>query len=121
MAAIKVESVTREELMAEFRELIVNVCLRPRMYTPSGSYHEVVAFLDGYDFAVRRHWPDIQDPTGLRGFLDWLIEHYRDRCNGMGNLTWSAYVRAAFPEEEEALAGLPGLFARYLAQTSASP
>jgi hypothetical protein len=59
------------------------------MYLPSETYHEVVGFVTGYDYAC--------EGGTLCGFREWLIL----RLGFGSNLGWSALVLdAAFPDSK---------------------
>ena len=99
---------------ATFVEIVGRVCLRPRMYTLTGSFDEVMAFIGGADYAIRSLHSHVQDPTGTNGFGSWLAKRYADRCGGMYNLVWSAYIRAASTDEPAAIQQIPLLLTEYL-------
>lgn len=54
--------------------IIGAVLARPTMYTVSGSFGEIVAFLDGYTSGVARHHPQVEVVAEWSAFRDWLSD-----------------------------------------------
>jgi hypothetical protein len=55
----------------DFREVLISVCRRPAIYVGRKDFDLAVAFLDGYDEALRDWVPSMRD-RGLSGFREWL-------------------------------------------------
>ena len=105
-------SYTRTE--AAFLEILRQVCHRPALIVGRGGFDTVAAFLSGVDWGIRKLHPEESDPTGMGYFHHWLVHRYRDRCDGMGNLGWAAYVRALYPDDAVLYVNLPDMFVRSL-------
>ena len=99
---------------AVFLDILRPVCHRPLMFVGRGGFETVAAFLSGVDWGIRKLHPEERDPTGMSYFRWWLVVRFRDRCDGMANLGWSAYVRALFPDDAELYANLSGMFVQSL-------
>ncbi|WP_084534628.1 hypothetical protein [Nocardia yamanashiensis] len=84
--------ITGETELSE-REYFQLFAQRPGMYIGYGSVRGVVCFLDGYDFAARRH-----GEQGLNGFREWILAHHGRRES---NLVWWALIEdIALPDKE---------------------
>ena len=54
--------------------LIESVFVRPKMYSLTGSYGEVIAFLTGYYSGVAKGQPELKETTWT-SFCIWLSKH----------------------------------------------
>ncbi len=91
----------------DFLEYIEAICKRPKLYTPTGSFYEIVSFLEGYGAGANvgeNNYHFFSTP-----FRIWLAEkfelqetpiNWKDFCN------W-------FDSEKDALANLPILYKEY--------
>ena len=94
-------------------ELILGICARPEMWFGRQGLELTFAFLEGFDYAEARNRPT-GEPTDLTWFRWWLAERlYRSR--GMPRNTGAYYyVKALYPDDEEAFAELPKLYEEFL-------
>lgn len=54
-------------------DLIEAVLARPSMYTVSGTYGEVVSFLEGYYSGLAKHSPEVIPVVNWSEFRQWLV------------------------------------------------
>lgn len=91
-----------------FLEYIEALCKRPKMYTPTGSFYEVISFLEGYAGAanVGEHYYHM----ALTPFRQWAVEKF-----GIEKtiIDWIEF-RDLFSSDLEALNNLPILYKEYL-------
>ena len=103
-------------------ELIPFICSRPRMFARSGTFDEIAAFLEGYDFAMSEFAPKEVKEAGLIEFGRWLNRTHEDadgvwQINGeevAANLGWSSKFRRLCPADDEAFEALPRLYQQFL-------
>lgn len=55
-------------------DFIESVLIRPKMYTISGTYGEVVAFLEGYYSGLAKNNPDSPEVVQWSIYRDWLSQ-----------------------------------------------
>lgn len=96
----------------EFLEIVVALCKRPKMYTPSGTFFEVVSFLDG--FGIAAHVRPEKDPphSTFPPFFDWLdnnLDHPPDIRN------WDDFLRT-FGPDANATEHLQRLYGEYVSE-----
>ncbi|MEV7220814.1 hypothetical protein AB0N98_13110 [Streptomyces sp. NPDC093681] len=82
------------------REYLACVGRRPGMFVGTGSsFHELTAFLTGYDQHALRH-----GGPGLTGWHEWLVARRGSSCSH----AWPGQVlHIALPEGWDNIAGLP--------------
>ena len=91
----------------DFWEIVEALCKRPKMYTATGSFNEVIAFLMGYGLGANvgeKSYHNVFSP-----FLNWLADKFdlQEPISG-----WHKF-RTLFPTDEEALKNLPILYKEY--------
>lgn len=95
----------------EFCEAIEYICQYPyrKMWLRTGSFDEVVAYLEGYSMGaqVERHGHH----TFTVPFGHWLAIKFPSKRKG-NILGWDEY-REVFPDEDEAIANLPVLYREF--------
>ena len=95
----------------EFLEYVVAFCKRPRMYTPTGTFFEIVSLVDGFGSGAI----DMEEVQGfhsaLAPFQKWLAGRYESDTRFP--LSWQD-LRAHFDSDEEALRTFPLLYEEYL-------
>jgi hypothetical protein len=95
----------------DFYEYVEAICKRPKMYTPTGSFYEVVSFLEGFGAA------GIEGPhcyhSVFTPFCKWIVTKFslNDEI-----VDWKQ-IRALFASDSEALNQLPILYKEYLEQS----
>ena len=101
-----------------FQDIIEAVCKRPKMYTPTGSFFEVVSLLDGHGARMR-----INDyHCFFTPFLKWAARRFAnsDSCpldwNDYYPLDWKEYL-AYFSSESDATKQFPIFFNEYVKET----
>ena len=96
----------------EFLEYVVAICERPKMYTPTGSFYEVVSFLEGFGGAanVGNHYHH----SFSTPFRKWLAKKF-DFPNSAKDfpIDWE-HFQTLFTSEAEALNNLPLLYKDYI-------
>jgi hypothetical protein len=97
--------------MDEFAGMLCHLCKRPGMYTMTGSFREVVAFLCGYDHARGLTIGMSATRAEMTRFGEWLLRKWRYT----EYMPWSqALLRHCGDDEERALAQLWPLFEEFL-------
>ena len=92
----------------EFTEFIDAICGRPRIYTPTGAFYEVVSFLEGYGTGIGVG--NLAAHSIFSQFREWVLrKYYPDKSR----IDW-INIRERFDTDEEALIGLPLLYREYL-------
>jgi hypothetical protein len=91
----------------EFLDYFVAVCKRPKMYTPGGTFNEVVSYLAGYALGADlrgnvHHW-------ALIPFQQWI----RKRLALDPAADWKAF-RDLFSSDDEAVNNLNKLYQEYI-------
>lgn len=74
--------------------MIKSVLVRPKMYTLSGTYGEVVAFLEGYYSGIAKIKTDFDGKYEWTFFLEWLKEKI-----GQSNKSLAISFLDAYPKE----------------------
>ena len=90
-----------------FLEYVKAVCNRPKMYTPTGTFNEVISFLEGYGSASNvgeNRYHSVFTP-----FRNWIAEKFNLREKIIG---WDVF-HEVFPSDEEGLKNLPVLYEEY--------
>jgi hypothetical protein len=92
-----------------FLEVIEGICKKPKTHTASGSFFEVIMFLEG--FALGADVGNNSYHSKFTPFNKWLAQKFAvDEVI----VTWVEY-RGFFPTDSEAVSMLPTLFKEYLA------
>ena len=88
----------------EFLEFIEAICKRPKMYTPTGSFYEVVSFLEG--FGARANVGNKPYHSVFTPFINRIKEKY-----SVEEITfhWED-IRKMYSSDSEALKNLPILY-----------
>jgi hypothetical protein len=90
-----------------FLEFIEAICRRPKLYTPTGSFYEIVSFLEGLssgDRVENNAYHSVFTP-----FLHWIAEKH-----GLEKITFHwENVRKMYSSESEALKNLPILYKEF--------
>jgi hypothetical protein len=91
----------------KFLEYIEAICKRPKMYTPTGSFYEVVSFLEG--FGAQVHIENNYYHSVFTPFRKWIAEKF-----GIEELyfDWKQF-QEMYSSESEALKNLPILYKEY--------
>ena len=92
----------------DFLKYIEALCKRPKMYTPTGSFYEMVSFLEGYGAGA--NVGEGAYHSSLTPFLKWAVKKF-----GIQELIidWKEF-RQLFSSDSEALSNLPTLYEEYL-------
>ena len=107
------ERVSREE----FCEIVEAVCRRPKMYTATGTFNEVVAFLEGYALGGA-NLDEKEYHSRTTPFRKWLGNKFRsdkpapEDWESAFPLDWNEFL-ARFSSETEGMSQLPNLYAEY--------
>lgn len=94
----------------DFLEYVEALCKRPRMYTATGSFNEVTAFLEGYGAGanVGKHgYHSVFTP-----FRKWVVKKF-DIPKEIIN--WNEF-RKLFSSDIEALSNIPILYKEYISE-----
>lgn len=91
----------------EFAEFIEAICKRPKMYTPTGSFYEVVSFLEG--FGAGANVGDKPHHSVFTPFLNWIMEKYSIKEI---SFHWENFQKM-YLSESEALKNLPILYEEF--------
>jgi hypothetical protein len=105
-----------------FVEQLTHMCSRPQMYVRSGSFSELVCFLDGYDCAMHQFAPEEFKTAIFHEFGRWLsrthesakgiwIESGEEVAN---NFVWSSKFQRLYPSDGDAFEALPRLYQSFL-------
>jgi len=96
----------------EFMELLYAVCEKPTNYSPTGTFYESVAFLDGY--AKGRIKPKFSGEahSELLPFLVWILTKWDIDIN-KPSWGWKT-VREHYSSDQETFENLPKLFREFL-------
>jgi len=103
-----------------FQEIVEAVCKRPKMYTPTGSFFEVVSLLDGHGSRMRLN----DSLSFFTQFLKWAARRFANSESCPLNwkdcypLTWQEYL-ACFSSESDALKQFPNLYEEFVNDTKA--
>jgi hypothetical protein len=76
-----------------FGEFVALLCARPQMFVADTNFHQVVAFIDGFNAA--------RDGGPLLGFREWLVV----RANTGDNLGWASLLKLVVPPPPESEVG----------------
>lgn len=91
----------------DFLEYVEELCKHPKMYTPTGSFYEVISFLEGYGAGanVGEH----SYHMAFTPFRKWVVEKF-----GIEKtiIDWIQF-RDLFSSDMEALNNLPILYKEY--------
>lgn len=91
----------------EFLEFVEALCKRPKMYTPTGSFYEVVSFLEG--FGAKMNVGNNSYHSVFTPFRKWVVEKYKIE---QMMFDWKDF-QEMFSSELEALKNLPVLYKEY--------
>ncbi|MBX3291203.1 MAG: hypothetical protein KF855_17990 [Acidobacteria bacterium] len=100
----------------EFCEVIEAVCKRPKMYTPKGTFNEVVSFIEGC--GSNGNIDDGAYHMVTTPFRKWVVYKFRPADTPPADwettfpLNWEEFLEH-FSSEEDALLQLPILYAEY--------
>ncbi len=99
----------------EFFEVVEALCRRPKGYTPSGSFNEVICFLEGY--ALGADLDDKQYHSRTAPFRKWLTfklanEEVTEDWESIFPLNWDEILEH-FSSESEALPQISLLYSEY--------
>jgi len=92
---------------AEFSEFIEAICKRPKMYTPTGSFYEVVSFLEG--FGAKMNVGNNSYHSVFTLFRQWVARKYKIE---EVTFNWKDF-QEMFSSELESLKNLPVLYKEY--------
>jgi len=98
----------------QFHELVYYVCKRPKMYTPAGSFFEVVSFLEGLGSAANI---DIHSHSTFTSFLRWMAA--RLNKDKRFPISWNEFAEI-YSSDSEAIAALPALYNQFLSDVELS-
>jgi hypothetical protein len=98
---------------ATFRELIYQVCKRPKMYVGKYSFDMVAAFLEGFVYALRSE--------GVKDFFEDFSIFLGKKYKHPTNYGWPFILREAYPDDETLFEMLPRLYDEYLVQRETKP
>ena len=95
----------------DFLEYVEAICKRPKMYTPNGSFYEVVSFLEGYSTGA--NVGEFAYHSAFTPFMKWTIKKF-----GIQEIIidWKEF-RELFSSEQDALNNLPILYKEYVEQS----
>lgn len=105
--------------MSELEDLINDITVRPRMWVKDGKFDSAIAFICGYNWAIKDSMNIERDETELGKFFLWLINDLTENNNDIpSNLIWEMYIGIGQDlEDSEKLALLRELFARFQLET----
>ncbi|MEQ1764198.1 MAG: hypothetical protein ABL984_13795 [Pyrinomonadaceae bacterium] len=93
---------------SEFAEQIEAVCLRPKMYTPNGTFFENYCFLDGLGIGALENRSSHSAFTPFRNWLAEPDEHGRRFPISLEEF------RSRFSSDDEALREFASLYRQYV-------
>jgi hypothetical protein len=82
------------------------------MYAGSQGFDHVVAFINGYDFALTECAPEVYDTKEIRDFSDWLSKKFGTPADWH----WSGTIRKTYSDDKTRLAQLPLLYEEFCHQ-----
>lgn len=96
----------------DFLEYVTAICKRPKMYTPTGSFYEVVSFIEG--FGANVNVGNHISHSSSNAFRKWLAVKFDfpDAAKGFP-VDWGNF-RELFSSDAEALEKLPLLYKDYI-------
>ena len=97
--------------LAGFVECVLG---RPAMFVPSGSFDEVVTFLDGYTQGVNHYAPKDVRAECLDAFGAWLSDTQPGLAQVPRNRFWFIKIRALYPDDADALRATADLYRDFL-------
>lgn len=92
----------------DFFEFIEALCNRPKMYTPTGSFYEIVSFLEGYGAGANVGEESYH--SAFTPFLKWFVKKF-DIQESIIN--WEEF-REMFSSDSSALENLVILYKEYV-------
>lgn len=92
----------------EFVEFVEAVCNRPKMYSPTGTFYEVVSFLEGY--AAGANVGNLGYHFVLSPFRKWVAQKFQIRSE---IIDWNEF-RGLFTTDSEAMRNLLVLYKEYV-------
>jgi hypothetical protein len=97
----------------EFLKLIVAICKRPKMYTPTGTFYETVSFMEGLGAGAGIDG-DIGHSKFTR-FLRWMAKRLDN--NDRFPILWTRFAEH-FSTEQEAFEALPSLYEEFVSDSN---
>jgi hypothetical protein len=96
----------------EFAEYIEGICRRPAMYTPTGTFYECAAFIEGVTVNHRNSpFKGASSHNPYLGFIKWALAKWE--VNPKGFIGWRLF-REHYSTDEEALESFPKMFREFL-------
>lgn len=95
----------------EFLEVIEALCKRPKLYTPTGTFGEVVSFLEGYGNGAWVGGAERRYHSVFTPFFRWLAG--RQNRDPQFPLTWSE-LQELFLTDDDAFVKFPKLYEEYV-------
>lgn len=92
----------------DFYEITEALCRRPKMYTPTGAFYEVVSFLEG--FGGGANVGNLGYHLVLTPFRKWIAKKFNIQTEVFD---WNEF-RGLYSSDLEALENLPTLYREYL-------
>lgn len=97
--------------MNDFESILSTLCANPGRYTRHGKYWEIVAFIDGFDYARSLTFQRSETERDGSRFGDWLEQ----RSANPQNAHWAFLLLAECGKDESlALRRLPELYGEFL-------
>jgi hypothetical protein len=97
--------------MEAFVEMLRHLCMRPKMYTLTGTYREVISYVEGYLRGTNFPRGQTNLESGMQPFGRWLARRY----GSDQNRHWSqVLVEHCGKDEQQALQQLCQYFEEYL-------
>jgi len=93
----------------QFQELIHYTCKRPKMYTPTGSFFEVVSFLEGLGAASRIDGN--HSHSKFTPFMRWMAG--RLNKDERFPISWNEFAEI-YSSDSESIEALPILYNQFL-------
>ena len=94
----------------DFVSVLEELCKRPMLYTPTGSFFELVSYIEGlalHEVAI----PGYLGHSNMRPFLTWVCN--QDQNKYKQPFGWKDF-REAYTSDDEAFKALPDLYAKYV-------
>ena len=98
-----------------FHDLIDAICLRPRMYTPTGTFYECVSFIEG----LASNHPDVSNHAHMKmsPFLNWVAKKLGKEKE---RFYWNEF-RDFYGSDEQAFIEFPRLYREYAGKENEPP
>lgn len=97
---------------SDFLQIVDTVCEHPNLYTPSGSFFQVVSFLDGYGIAAKVFPANEKPHSTFTPFCRWLASKFDPSTKIMD---WTMFS-TQFGPDMEAIKEFRILYGEYISR-----